>query len=87
VGLLLHCITAESEDLERDYKVIRKELGEFDKKLLGKKEIILLTKTDLLSKDEIKEKLKILKKLNKEVLEISIHDFDSLEKLKMKLFD
>jgi len=82
VELLLHCISAESENLKTDYQIIRKELGEFDKKLLDKKEIILLTKTDLIDKKQLENKIKILKKLSKDVLEISIHDWDSLEKLK-----
>jgi len=82
VTLLLHCISAESRDIKKDYEVIRKELGQFDSKLLEKKEIILLTKTDLVSEIEVKEKLKIIKKLNSDSLPISIHDFDSLEKLK-----
>ncbi len=85
VGLLLHCISAESEDLENDYKIIRRELGEFDSELLNKKEVILLTKIDLISKDQLKEKIKILRKLNKNLLEVSIYDFDSLEKLKKSL--
>jgi len=82
VKLLLHCITAESVDIKKDYQVIRKELGQFDPKLLEKKEIILLTKTDLVSEKEVKDKMKIIKKLNPNSLSISIHDFDRLEKLK-----
>ncbi len=85
VGLLLHCISAESENLKKDYQVIRKELGEFSEKLLEKKEIILLTKTDLLDKKDVEKKVKILKKLNKNVIEVSIHDYDSLENLKSLL--
>lgn len=85
VGLLLHCISGESENLKNDYQIIRKELGEYNEKLLEKKEIILLTKIDLIDKKDLEKKLKILKKLNKNVLEVSIHDFDSLEKLKKEL--
>jgi GTP-binding protein len=78
VGLLLHCVPADSENPTNDYEVIRKELGAYSKSLLKKKEIILLTKSDLLSEDEVKEKLKILKKLKKEVVSVSIHDEDSI---------
>lgn len=85
VKLLLHCISAESADIKKDYQIIRKELGDFDQKLLDKKEIILLTKTDLVSEKEAKSKLKIIQKLNSDSLPISIHDFDSLEKLKKQL--
>ncbi len=82
VGTLLHCVASDSENPKKDYQTIRKELGEYNPELLEKKEIILLTKTDLLDSKELGEKIKILKKLNPEVISVSIHDFDSLEKLK-----
>ncbi len=87
VGLLLHCISAETKDLKKDYQVIRKELGEYNPNLLEKKEIVLLTKTDLVDKKDLKEKIKILRKLNKDVIEVSIHDWESLEKLKKILIN
>jgi len=82
VGVLLHCISCESKDPLKDYKTIRGELGEFNKSLLEKKEILLLTKTDLHLEDNINEMIKRLKSLNKEVVTVSIHDAVSLEKLK-----
>lgn len=48
--ILVHLIDATSENPERDYKSIRQELGEFSKNLLEKKEIIVLTKIDLVEK-------------------------------------
>lgn len=44
--ILVHLIDINSADLVGDYKTIRTELKEFDKELLKKKEIILLTKID-----------------------------------------
>ncbi|MFA5933092.1 MAG: GTPase ObgE [Microgenomates group bacterium] len=82
VNLLLHCITAESENSIEDYKVVKSEMEKFNPEILKKKEIILLTKTDLVNKKELSEKLKTLKKLKKEILPVSIHDWDSLEALK-----
>ncbi len=79
---LLHCISADSDDVNRDYLVIRKELEQFSPGLIQKQEIILLTKSDLVNKHELEKKLKILKKLNPQVYPISIHDWDSLEGLK-----
>ena len=81
VNLLLHCIGADSVDPVKDYQVVRKELGEYSKDLLKKEEIILLTKADLLDHAELKQKEKILKKLNKKVISTSIHDAESLQKL------
>ena len=85
VNALLHCISAESEDPMGDYQVVKKELGEFNAELLDKKEIILLTKTDLVSAETVKEKIKAVKKLKLEVLPVSVHDYESLEKLKQVL--
>lgn len=81
VNLLLHCIGGDSLDPEKDYKVVRNELGEYKSSLLKKKEIILITKTDLLSEDELNRNIKILKKLNKEVIPTSIHDAESIDNL------
>jgi len=83
--VLVHCISLESDDLTRDYKIIRKELKKFNKELTKKKEIILFTKSDLLDKKEIDKKIKEIQKINKDIEVVSIHDWDSLQKLKKKL--
>jgi len=73
-GVILHLIDASSEDVVRDYKIIRKELESYDISLKDKPEIVALNKIDLLSEEEIKEKTKILKKAvgkNKKVFAIS----------------
>jgi len=62
-----------------------KELTDYNPLLAQKDMIVLLTKADLATKDELKNKLKILKKLNKKTYPISIHDWDSLEALKKLL--
>lgn len=82
--VLLHCISPESDDLNRDYKIIRNELAGYDKKLTAKKELVLLTKSDLLEKKELKDKIKKLKTEN-EITAVSIHDLDSLLKLRRKI--
>ncbi|MDP4011980.1 MAG: GTPase ObgE [Candidatus Nanoarchaeia archaeon] len=75
VKVLLHCIDATSLDYENDYKVIRNELGKYNKELLKKKEIILLCKSDLV-KNVVKYKNSIA---------VSIHDLDSINRLKKLL--
>ena len=82
VEILLHCISLESEDLLQDYKLIRTELGNFNQDLLTKKEIIILTKSDLVTEEILKEKIKQLKDTKKEIIIISIYNWDSLETLK-----
>ena len=85
VRLLIHCISSESENVVRDYKTIIEELGKYNSKLLDKEQIILLTKSDLVDKKDLEKKIRALKKLRKKILPVSIHDFDSLEKLKKVL--
>lgn len=85
--ILLHCLSAESNDVMRDYNIIRSELEKYNPGLIKKKEIILLTKIDLISEKELKEKISELKKNKLKVLPISIHDWESLEALKRRLFE
>lgn len=82
VKLLFHCISVESENLLTDYEVVIKELAQYNPELLKKQMIILLTKIDLVDKEKAKEKIEVLKKLDKEILPISIHDWDSLQNMK-----
>jgi|SRR3989344_1997644 len=86
VKLLLHCISCESENPLKDYKIIREELKKFNLTLLEKPEIILLTKSDLVEKNDLEEKIKSFSKNKKETLAVSIHDFDSLQNL-LKVLD
>jgi GTP-binding protein len=57
VKVILHCISCETTDLSGDYKKIRKELEEYNPALLAKKEIIILTKMDILCDDTARLKL------------------------------
>jgi GTPase len=82
VGVIFHCISSESTDLEGDYETVREEIGKYNPDLLNKKEIILLTKTDLIEKKILEDDLKLLSKLNTEVMAVSIHDYDKIEKLR-----
>jgi len=85
VKVILHCISCESTDLLKDYKTIRGELEKFNSKLLEKEEIILLTKSDLVSNEVIEESKKKLKKLGEKIFSVSINDWESLEALKKLL--
>lgn len=80
--ILFHLISAESENPSKDYKIIKNELKKYSPDLAKKPEYLFLSKSDMLPEKEIKKKLVILKKLNKNVLAISIHNWDSLEKVK-----
>jgi len=79
--ILVHCLSAESTNPVGDYQIIRQELDKFSPELLAKKEILLLTKTDLLNELKIKATIKILRKLNQNTLAVSVYDLDSLKAL------
>lgn len=83
--VLAHCISSESDNPERDYNIVRKELAKYEPELADKKEYILLTKIDTLAEKELKEKKKLLKKLNENVLAISIYDENSIEQMEKLL--
>ena len=80
-GTLLHCVDLESEDVEKDYDTIRAELEAFSPELKEKPEIILATKMDAVSEKELKAKIKLLKKKNRQVLPITILDDEEVKKL------
>ncbi|MEK7143749.1 MAG: GTPase ObgE [Patescibacteria group bacterium] len=84
--ILFHLISAESENPEKDYKIIRKELeihsAESEKKLVKKPEYIFLSKSDTLPEKDLKKKIAALKKINKNASPISILDDASMEKVK-----
>ncbi len=85
--VLFHLISAESNSIIADYKSIRSELGKFNKELLDKKEYLFLSKTDMVSNNEAREKLAKLKKFNANAMMLSIHDLDAIKKVQDILND
>lgn len=83
--LLLHCVDVTSEDVLHDYTVVREEMISYNKEIGEKTEVILLTKRDLVTQEEYRKKEKLLKKNSPHVLSVSIHDMESLEKLRVLL--
>jgi GTP-binding protein len=81
--ILLHCISSENENFNDVYKIIRNELSEYDKMLAEKKEIIVITKTDLVEPDVLAKKIKKLKTKNP-ILTVSTIDPASLDVFKKK---
>jgi GTP-binding protein len=78
--LIAHLVSAEQEDVAGTYGAIRKELETFSPELMGKREVVVLSKTDLLSPDELAEKVAALKKVSgAEVYELSIIDDEVLK--------
>lgn len=80
--IIIHCISTENEDIENSYRVIRKELESYDPELAKKKEIVILTKIDLIDSESLKKIIKKISKENSEVLTATVYDDESIKKLK-----
>jgi len=77
-----HLVSCESDDVVRDYKTIRHELVAYDKVLGTKREVVFLTKSDMVTESELKEKVKALKKIKVDATPLSILDEKSLDQVK-----
>jgi len=80
--VIFHLISADSDDPVKDYLTVRQELINYGKELKDKPEEIFLTKKDLVSEERINQ---ILSEIKKDVISISIHDSESIKKVKEKL--
>lgn len=83
--VLVHCVDVTQENPLEAHKTVREELRNFNPVLLEKKEIIVLTKTDNLDPKKVEAILKKFKKINENVLPVSIYDDNSLENLRLAL--
>jgi GTP-binding protein len=83
--ILMHCISCEEANIDKAYKTVREELGKFDKSLLKKPEIILLTKTDTIDPKTLGEYIKKFKKKSDYVMSVSILDDLSVKELRDQL--
>ena len=84
-GVFFHLVSCESDDVARDYKTVRKELENYDATLTKKKQVVLLTKCDMISPKELAEKQKALKKIKVDATPFSILEPESLEVVKKAL--
>lgn len=83
--ILVHCLDSTSQTLKQDYETVRKEFEEYSQTLVKKKEIVLLTKIDLIDDETLKQQKKEAKTLSKEIYTVSVYDEKSLEVIK-KIF-
>jgi GTP-binding protein len=83
---IVHLVSAEQEDLSSAYTNIRAELNAFGSGLTDKSELVVLSKTDLLTPEQQGSAIETLKNASgKEVIGVSILDDDSLKKLSERL--
>ena len=80
--ILFHFIAADSIDPVNDYLIIRKELEEFNPKMLKKKEWIILSRIDEIDEEELEKIKKKLQKYNKNIKTLSVLEDQSVEKMK-----
>lgn len=81
--MIAHLVSLENEDPVASYKIIRKELEVFDPELAKKKEIVVLTKTDLV--EDLKRLDKVIKEMQKIspiVISTTVYDNNSLSILR-----
>lgn len=80
--MLVHLVSLENESPMKVYKQIRKELEKYNKTILEKDEVIVLTKTDVVTDNKKIEKVKKeFEKLGKPVYTLSLFDDTSLKSL------
>ena len=83
---LLHMIDITNKNLKKSYKQIKDELKNYSSKLLKKRELIVLNKTDLIEESEVKKIVKYFSKnIKSEVIVLSTLDKESISKIKAKL--
>lgn len=84
--ILVHLISLENEDVIKAYNMVRGELAQYNKELLEKPEIVLLTKTDVIEDPkDIEAIVKKMKKLVPQVLTVSLYDDESIKNLRETL--
>ena len=83
---LLHMIDITDQDLKKSYKQVKNELKNYSSKFSKKKELIVLNKTDLINKSEIRKIIKDFSKSTKsEIITLSVLDKTSVSQIKAKL--
>lgn len=79
--ILVHLVSAENEDVGDVYTTIRQELGKYDKNLLKLDEVVVLSKIDTVTNEEIASKKKALEKASKkDVTTLSLYEDESVKK-------
>ncbi len=80
-GILLHLVSADQDDTLAAYKEVHREIELFGHGLTSKREIIVLSKTDLITPEECKIKMQLLSmETGRDVLSVSVEDAKALKK-------
>jgi GTP-binding protein len=79
--VLIHCLSAESLDPLSDYEVVRRELGSYGTTLTSKPELILVTKTDLISESRVTEITSLFKSKGLSAVPVTILSDESIKNI------
>ncbi len=83
--VLVHLISFEQLTMMKSYETIRNELEKYNEALAQKDEIILLTKTDIVSQEVLDATVKKFEKLSKPVFTVTLFDEGSVKDFKDEL--
>lgn len=84
--LILHCVSLESDNPMREYLIVRRELEGFEHgALMGKTEVIVLTKSDTKTPHEVTAAARLFESTGKEIVPVSILEDSSVKNLKDSL--
>lgn len=81
-NVLFHIISSESDGVVRDYTTVRNELLAYEPSLAEKREVVFLSKSDMVTPEVVVDKLQQLKKYKVHALPFSLLDSDTLEPIK-----
>lgn len=84
---LVHVVALDSDKPLEDYQIIRKELAEYSVELSDKEEIILLSKSDMLAKNEVEKTVQKFKEFlgHNRIYTMSAFDDESIKDFKSVL--
>jgi GTP-binding protein len=83
--LLVHLVSQEAPRPFEDYTVINRELSNYSQNLSVLKQLVVLSKTDLVTSDKVREVEETFKKNKVKVLKISAVTNEGLEELKKEI--
>ncbi len=92
VRLIVHLVDiseSEGRHAEDDFRIINEELAKYDADLAKTKQIVVLSKCDLLEKEQLEKRVEDFCKATKvkDVLMISSYSRDGIEELKRKILE
>jgi GTP-binding protein len=83
--VLFHVISVENDSVLDAYKTIREELKSYGTDLDSKKEIIIISKIDLIGEDNISEIMEEIKEIDVEKMFVSLENKDLVKKVGDKI--